>query len=114
MVLGMQEPYRKGVATILSSESCAGVREDVGEALTGVRAGRVFNREIYELGGADALGRARKATRRGAVSQVLRATRGRRPRACTNAPCTEAGRRRDRLGNGGRGRAGKPKGAILR
>lgn len=44
------------------SESCAGFREEVGEALTGVRAGRSFSREMYNLDGADALGRAWKAT----------------------------------------------------
>lgn len=43
------------------SESCAGFREEAGEALTGVRAGRSFSREIL-LDGADALGRAWKAT----------------------------------------------------
>jgi len=46
----------------LFSESCADLREEMGEALTGVRAGRPFSREIYNLDGADALGRAWKAT----------------------------------------------------
>ena len=40
MGMGMREPYVEGIATHNGPESCVGVREDVGEALTGVRAGR--------------------------------------------------------------------------
>ena len=36
----MQETYIKGVASHDGPESCAGIREEVGEALAGVRAGR--------------------------------------------------------------------------
>jgi hypothetical protein len=35
----MEELYTEGVATHGDPESCVGVREDDGEALTGVRAG---------------------------------------------------------------------------
>src|ERR1700737_1058046 len=42
----MRESYVKGVATHDDPESCAGVREDEGEALTGARAGRVWSREM--------------------------------------------------------------------
>ncbi len=35
----MKEPYIEGVATRDGPESCAGIREEVGEALTGVRIG---------------------------------------------------------------------------
>src|SRR2546425_10777399 len=45
-VLRMKEPYGEGLASYTDSESCAGVREGGGEALTGVRAGRVLSREI--------------------------------------------------------------------
>ena len=38
----MQELYIEGVAIHDGPESCVGVREDVGEALTGVRAGRAI------------------------------------------------------------------------
>ena len=41
----MREPYEEGVANRLGPESCAGVREDTGEALTGERAGQVLSRE---------------------------------------------------------------------
>lgn len=52
----MQESHEKGVATHLDPESCAVVREDGGEALTGARVGQVLSREIDEsLRGADAV-----------------------------------------------------------
>jgi len=47
----MQESYGEGVATHTGPESCAAVRE----ALTGVRAGRVFSRETKLLRDADAV-----------------------------------------------------------
>lgn len=42
----MKELHVEGVAIHDGPESCAGVREDEGEALTGARAGRVLSREI--------------------------------------------------------------------
>src|SRR5947208_1955251 len=61
----MKESYVEGLATHSGPESCGGVREDVVEALTGVRAGRVWSRETKhparerrELRGADAVGEA--------------------------------------------------------
>jgi hypothetical protein len=48
--------YGEGVASHTGPESCAGIREGVGEALTGGGAGRVLSREIHEpLRGADAV-----------------------------------------------------------
>ena len=41
----MKESYVEGLATRGGPESCAAVREGDGEALTGVRAGRVSSRE---------------------------------------------------------------------
>ena len=38
----MKEPYIEGLATHGDPESCVGVREDAGEALTGARAGRAI------------------------------------------------------------------------
>ena len=41
----MEESYVEGLATHGGPESCAAAREGGGEALTGVRAGRVSSRE---------------------------------------------------------------------
>jgi hypothetical protein len=58
----MKESYGEGVATRTGPESCAGGGDPTGEALTGVRAGRVSSREIHApwreprvLRGADAV-----------------------------------------------------------
>ena len=52
----MKEPYGEGVATHSGPESCAVVRKGHGEALTGVRLGWVWSREIVDMvRGADAL-----------------------------------------------------------
>jgi hypothetical protein len=50
----MEESHVEGVATHDDPESCTDVREDGGEALTGVRAGRVLSREMH-FRGADAV-----------------------------------------------------------
>ena len=62
----MKESYGEGVASHTDPESCAGVREDTGEALTGVHAGRVLSFEKVKNRGADAMllnGRQHRAHR---------------------------------------------------
>ena len=57
----MEVSYSEGLANHAGPESCAVVRKDGGEALTGVRTGRVLSREIHAppqgglLRGADAV-----------------------------------------------------------
>jgi hypothetical protein len=51
----MKESYGEGVATHTGPESCATAHEGRCEALTGVRAGRVFSRERNVLRDADAV-----------------------------------------------------------
>ena len=51
----MKEPYVEGVATHDGRESCAGVREGAGEALTVVRAGWAIEPRNGQVRGADAL-----------------------------------------------------------
>ena len=46
----MKESYVEGLASYGGPESCVHIREGVGEALTGVRAGRVSSRVINDLG----------------------------------------------------------------
>ena len=42
----MREPHKKGVAHHFGFESCACVRKDADEALTGVDTGQVWSSEI--------------------------------------------------------------------
>ena len=58
----MKDSYSEGLATRADSESCIFVRKGASEALTGVRAGQVWSREIeppsrqrWPLWGADAV-----------------------------------------------------------
>ena len=51
----MRTPDIEGVATRDGPESCAGVREGGGEALTGGHAGRVSSLENLNVQGADAV-----------------------------------------------------------
>jgi hypothetical protein len=60
----MRELYIEGVAIHGGPESCVGVREDVGEALTGVRAGRAIEPRNHQLRGADVVSRGGRPHRR--------------------------------------------------
>ena len=51
----MQVPYDEGVANHIDPESCAVVREGLGEALTGERTGQPLSRERSLILGADAV-----------------------------------------------------------
>jgi hypothetical protein len=57
----MEVSYSEGLANHTGPESCVVIRKDGGEALTGVRTGRVLSREIHAppqgglLRGADAV-----------------------------------------------------------
>ena len=58
----MKESYVEGLAAHDGPESCVDARKGLGEALTGVRAGRVFSREIDLPPGCRRNERMRKAT----------------------------------------------------
>ncbi len=53
----MKESYGEGLASHIGPESCGGDSNDAAEALTGVRAGRVWSREDPIVQGADTVGR---------------------------------------------------------
>src|SRR5574337_788597 len=66
----MKESYVEGLASYGGPESCADAREGVGEALTGVRAGRVSSRVIHAprrelrvVRGAEVVGESRRPHR---------------------------------------------------
>ncbi len=67
----MQVSYSEGVANHTAPESCGGIREDAGEALTGERIGQPLSRESHLSRTSTSLIR-RKATRRGASAQAPR------------------------------------------
>ena len=104
-VLGMKVPYEEGLADHLGSESCAGVGNGVGEALTGGCAGWVLSLEIQaKIPGADAVltrGRPHGVSRYGEGHIDLAGSKtpgmhrhtlhGNRERLCLPAP--RAGRR---------------------
>jgi len=78
----MKELYGEGVATHTGPESCGAAREGGVEALTGVRAGRVFSRERTFLRGADAVGRS------GRPHRARRHRKTRPDPARSQTPCT--------------------------
>jgi len=98
----MEESYGEGLASHTGPQSCAGVREGSGEALAGVRAGRVWSREMFSIQGADAVDVAEGNIVRIDSARGAWTLRGRRPRARTETPGTEIGRSRGCLGKGGR------------
>ena len=110
----MKEPYSEGLATHTGPESCAAVREDRREALTGVRAGWVLNREIRvppERRLCSAVRKATPATSLSPDAAGLRAVV--RPHARTETPAREPGD--PTLGpTPGRVRGVNPKGARRR
>ena len=66
----MKVSYVESLASYGGLESCVHIRKDVGEALTGVRAGRVLSREIHAPRrkawvdrGAEAVGVSRRSHR---------------------------------------------------
>jgi hypothetical protein len=107
----MKESYVEGLATHSGPESCVAVREGSGEALTGVRAGRVFSRESF-LRGADAVrrsgrphpGRRYRETLRDPARSETPCTYGNTSRENREIPCPPAA-------DGAAGRVGKFKDA---
>ena len=102
----MKESYGEGLAAHAGPESCAAVRE----ALTGVRAGRVFSRERNVLRSADAVrrsGRLYPARRQGKTRRS--SARSETPGMCGNT--SRENRENSWLPrtDGVRGRTGKSK-----
>ena len=74
--------YVEGVAIRDGPESCVGVREGVGEVLTGVRAGGAIEPRNSCIRGADALQMAEGNTVGGVFASRRQALRGQRTCAC--------------------------------
>lgn len=88
----MKAPYVEGVANHDGPESCACTRKGVGEALTGVRTGRVLSREITKSGVPTLLSEAEGNTAGGATASLRATLRGRRPLARADSSCARTGR----------------------
>ena len=87
MVKGMKESNVEGIANHDVPESCAVVREDGGEALTGARSGRVSSREIKQPRVPTLLSEAEGNTHAIVNARWLAALHGRRPLARAESPC---------------------------
>ena len=82
----MRELYIEDLANCGGPESCVCVREGVGEALTGVRAGLAIEPRNQRVRGADVVpvcGRQHRRSR-GMIASGRRTPRGRRTSACTS------------------------------
>ena len=90
----MQVHYDKGLATHIGPEPCAGLREDVGEASVGERAGQPLSRESPKSRVPTAL-TFRKATRMSALRERSVDPAWSETLACTQAPCSGTGRSLD-------------------
>ena len=75
----MQVHYDKGVTTHIGPESCVGIREGAGEALTGDHIGQPWSRErVFSVSGADAVHLAEGNTAGCASASARTARRGQR------------------------------------
>ena len=75
------------VANYIGPKPCADLREEIGEASVGVRAGQPLSRERKRFLGADAVCVAEGKTLECAIASARATRRGRRERnlACTHA-----------------------------
>ena len=92
-VKGMREFHSEELATHAGLESSVVIREGGGEALTGVRIGRVLARDIRLVEETDVLPRTEGNTgARVSKVSVHSLLRGLRPRACAESPRAGTGR----------------------
>ena len=75
----MQVRCDEGIANHIGPEPCAGIREDVGEASVGERAGQPLSRDRKLIPGADAVLLAEGNMDGRAIASARLARRGRRP-----------------------------------
>ena len=74
----MQVHCDEGIASHIGPKPCADIREDVGEASAGVRAGQPWSRERKLFPGADAVCVAEGSTSACAIASARATRRGRR------------------------------------
>jgi hypothetical protein len=74
----VQVHHDEGIANHIGPEPCAGIREDVGEASAGVRAGQPLSHDRKLIPGADAVCVAEGKTSERAIASAQMTRRGRR------------------------------------
>jgi hypothetical protein len=74
----VQVHYDEGIANRIDPKPCAGIREDVGEASAGGRAGQPSSRDRKLIPGADAVCVAEGNISRGVIASAWVTRRGRR------------------------------------
>jgi len=87
----MEERYIEGVATHDDPEPCVGVREGVGEASVGARAGRAIEPRNHRIRGADVVYGNGRQYPSSVIASCWWAPRGQRSMACTEPPCARTG-----------------------
>jgi hypothetical protein len=92
----MKESNIEGVAIHGGPESCAGVREGVGEVLTGVHVGGAIEPRNPWSRDADAVVKAEGNTDGSAIASCRWVPRGQRTQACVETPSARTGRSRRR------------------
>ena len=88
----MKESHRKDLASHPDPESCVGVGNATGEALTGAHAGQPSSCEIPQSGVPTLFSEAEGNTGASARASSVRDPRSRRPCACVETLCTGTGR----------------------
>ena len=87
----MQVPCDEGIANHIGPKPCAGIREGVGEASAGVRAGQPLSRDRKLVLGADAVCVAEGKTSECASASTRATRRGRRTWHARTLPAREPG-----------------------
>ena len=106
----MKESYVEGLAAHRGPESCVVAREGRGEALTGVRAGRVLSRERTFLRDADAVGEGGRPHATHRYREMRRGpARSETPCMCGNTSRENREIPRPPAADGAAGRIGKSK-----
>ena len=88
----MQVHYDEGIANRIDPEPCAGIREDIGEASAGGRAGQPLSRDRKLIPGADAVCVAEGNMLKSVIASAWVNPAWSKNLACTHAPCTGTGR----------------------
>ena len=104
--------YSEDLASRTGPESCVGVREGTGEALTGEHVGQVLSREISDIRGADGVPQPEGNTGQGILASPGRPRAVRDPVHAWRHLAREPGDPALALGGWHQGRIGKPESVI--